>query len=478
MTKAELCSLGPQLAAFLRQFHVGFAQERTTDHLHTYCRGLLSDLPRKSVEPIALHAGTPVRTLQEFLRDHVWEAATVRDHLQEHVATLLSTLPADDLGTVGLIDETSAAKDGTKTPGVQRQYLGCLGKVDNGIVTVHLGVCRGSYQTLLDGDLFLPESWSDDRPRCRAAGIPDEVVYRPKWQIALEQVDRARSHGVVLDWLTFDEEYGKRPGFLFGLDDRHLRFVGEVPRTFACLAAHRSGRPPHADTPSRPAEDVVRGGSVFRSQPWQVLRLCRQTCEDQVWRVKAAQVWLSSADGWSTRTYWLIWASNDATGEEKFFLSNAPTDTPVVVLVRVAFRRARVEHTFRICKSELGFTHFEGRHYQGLQRHLSLCLLTLNFVAEHTHRLRGEKPGGNGRASMPGVGAGVPELAAAATGDERAAVPGGSHRLSPRAQSRGTRVETEATRGRPHPQATAPPPPSPSPPINGPFPVAEVALYC
>src|SRR5207249_9083911 len=119
-----------------------------------------------------------------------------------------------------------------KTPGVGRQYLGCLGKVDNGIVSVHLGVSRGTYQCLLDFDLYLPQDWDQDRRRCREAGIPDEVRYRPKWQIALEELDRALAHGIVFDWLTFDEEYGKRPGFIVGLDQRHLRFVGEVLRSF------------------------------------------------------------------------------------------------------------------------------------------------------------------------------------------------------------------------------------------------------
>src|SRR5205823_3965225 len=140
----------------------------------TYVRGLLSDLPRKSVEPIALQAGTPVRTLQEFLRDHLWDFPQVRTLLQEHAAAWVPSLPADDLGTVGLIDETSVVKQGTKTPGVKRQYLGCVGKVENGIVTVHLGVCRGTYRGLLDFDLYLPRDWDNNRRRCRAAGIPDE----------------------------------------------------------------------------------------------------------------------------------------------------------------------------------------------------------------------------------------------------------------------------------------------------------------
>ena len=415
MTEQQLRALGPALDKYLAPYLFCCGYTQTFAHLNTYVRGLLSDLPRKSVEPIALRGGTPVRTLQQFLKDHRWDFRRLRDGLQAHTAGRLPSLPGDDLGTVGLIDETSAAKQGSKTPGVQRQYLGCLGKVDNGIVTVHLGVTKGRFKTLIDAELYLPQSWSNDRQRCREAGIPDEVVYRPKWQIALEEIDRALANGVPLDWLTFDEEYGKRPGFVAGLDERRLRFVGEVPRNFSCLAAHRSGRRPPDDAKGRPAEEVVKASSAFLGQPWQVLRLKRQTEQDQVWRVKAARVWLSSGEGWSAGTYWLIWASNDQTGEEKFFLSNAAADTPVEVLVRVAFCRANVEHSFRVCKTELGFTHFEGRNYVALLRHQTLCMTALGFVAEHTERLRGEKPRADDGAGMPGRGRGVPALAATAT---------------------------------------------------------------
>jgi SRSO17 transposase len=433
MTEQQLADLGPALSDFLDRFLFCCGYTQTFAHLGTYVRGLLSDLPRKSVEPIALQAGTPVRTLQQFLKDHAWDFTAVRDQLQQHAAQLLPTVPGDDLGTVGLVDETSARKQGRKTPGVQRQYLGCLGKVENGIVTVHLGVCRGTYKGLLDFELYLPRDWAEDRPRCREAGIPDDLTYRPKWQIALEQLDRAKARGIALDWLTFDEEYGKRPGFVAGLDQRQQHFVGEVPRSFSCAAVPRSDRRPDAQVKGRPAEEVVRGASAFRGQPWRVLRLARQTQEDQVWRVKAARVWLSSGAGWSAGSYWLIWASNDATGEEKFFLSNAPADTEVGVLVRVAFRRAVVEHCFRVCKSELGFSHFEGRSYVALMRHLSLCLVALAFVAEHTQRLRGEKCGVDDGAGVPGAGGAVPGLAQAAAADERTGLCAGHHRLSPAA---------------------------------------------
>src|SRR3954470_1202247 len=205
MTDKELRGLGPALADYLDRYLFCCDYTQTFAHLGTYTRGLLSDLKRKTAEDIALKGGTPVRTLQQFLRDHVWGFERVRQLHQQHAAELLQQPDEPNgLGTVGLIDETSAAKKGTKTTGVQRQHLGCLGKIDNGVVTVHLGVCRGLYKTLIDAELFLPEGWSDDRSRCREAGIPDDLVYRPKWKVALEQLDRARSNGITLDWTTFD----------------------------------------------------------------------------------------------------------------------------------------------------------------------------------------------------------------------------------------------------------------------------------
>src|SRR4051812_43493534 len=190
MTEQQLRTLEQALAGYLDRYLFCCDYTQTFAHLGTYTRGLLSDLKRKTAQDIALKGGTPVRTMQEFLRDHVWDHDRVKQLHHKHTAERLAAIDSgDDLGTVALIDETSAQKKGTKTPGVKRQHLGCVGKVDNGIVTVHLGVCRGRYKCLIDGDLFLPEDWSDDRPRCQQAGIPDSVVYRPKWRIALEQID-------------------------------------------------------------------------------------------------------------------------------------------------------------------------------------------------------------------------------------------------------------------------------------------------
>lgn len=440
MTEEELDGLGAALDDFLRPYLYCCGYTQTFGHLHSYCRGLLSDLKRKSVEPIALASGCAVRTLQEFLRDHRWQRSQVRDQLQCHVGAELAGLPDDGLGNVGLIDETSALKSGDKTPGVQRQYLGCVGKIDNGIVTVHLGVCKGRYKTLIDAELFLPEDWANDRDRCQAAGIPEDREYRSKWRIALEEVDRAQANQVHLDWLTFDEGYGMAPEFVCGLDDRKLLFVGEAPKSLSCLAVNGSERRPDAKVKGRRADDVVRQSPAFLKRQGFKVKLSRQTVGTQVWEVKAAPVWQMQNKEWSKRTYWLIWARNVATGEEKYFLSNAPADAKLQTLVRVAFRRWNVEHAFRVGKSELGFTHYEGRSYAGLMRHQTLCLLMLTFVAGHTERLRGEKCGGDDGADLQCVEPAEPGVAGEAAGDHPSPAQAGHHRLPSAAEPGRTRV--------------------------------------
>jgi SRSO17 transposase len=377
MTEYQVRALGPALDRFLQPFLFCCAFTQTFEHLRTYCRGLLSDLPRKSAEPIALASGTPVRTLQEFLRDHSWKHLEMIDVAQKRTAALLPTLADDGLGTIGIVDETGQPKKGKKTPGVQRQWCGRLGKVENCIVTVHLGVARGRFTALIGGDLFLPKAWSDDRERCKEAGIPDEVIHRPKWKIALEQFDRAKANGVQMDWYTFDEGYGNTPAFMDALDDRSQRFIGEVPRTLACYAANGVD-PPEVGEASTPAEvlmvQALNGQGV-------AVRVPRESIADEVWQGVEMIVWLRKGKGWSKRPYRLVAAFNARTQEVKYFVSNAPAEVGLDILVRAAFRRAPIEHAFAIQKGELGFGHFEGRSYFGLLRHITACCLVGLFVA-------------------------------------------------------------------------------------------------
>jgi SRSO17 transposase len=428
MTEQDITALGPAFASYLRRFRGHLGQERTAQHFGTYCRGLLSDLPRKSIEPIALAAGTAVRTLQAFLVTSDWEYTSARDTLQKHLRSVLADLPSDPLGTVGVIDETSCRKWGDHTPGVQRQYLGCVGKVDNGIVTVHVGAAKGTFQALLDADLFLPQAWSQDRPRCQAAGIPDTVKHRTKWRLALDQLVRLSAHGISFDWLTFDEGYGAAVPFLKCLNAVDQRFVAEVPVNFAVRDT--------ADGPSRradarlPATDA-RSGTRHR--------VAHRTVRASFWRVATAAVCVAD------RNHTLVVAVNESTEEVKYFLTNATTATRARVLA-VAFRRWTVEHAFRLGKQEAGLLDYEGRNYTGLMRHLTLALIVLGFVATHTERLRGEKSAGDGRAGVPGAEPAVPGRVPAAPGHSRHAAYQQRHLLPPDAQRQGCQVPQEAAK--------------------------------
>jgi SRSO17 transposase len=435
MTPDQLLVLGTAFATYLRIFEDCIAYRPTAGHLHSYCRGLLSDLARKSIEPIALACGTAVRTLQEFLRDHVWDQLRMRDLLQQRLLGLPALNAADDLGSIGVIDETSVAKKGTKTPGVRRQYCGASGKIENCIVTVHLGIVRGLFKTLIDAALFLPKVWSEDRERCCEAKIPDDVVYRPKWRIALEQVAHAIANGLTFDWLTFDEYYGGKPAFLEALDAHSGRtcYIGEIPRNFRCLTRRPRGQKPKKGWKGKRADNLARYSSVWYQQNWQSVSLSRLTLDKQEWEVRAGQVYLLQRGELSERTYWLIVARNLATNEVKYFISNAPADTPLEKLLRVAFTRWNVEHAFRVAKSEIGFGHFEGRSYVALMRHLILCLIVMGFVAEHTDRLRGKKSGDHDGASVPGAEPALPDLADKSPPDNRSRIHGRGHRLSPAA---------------------------------------------
>ncbi len=425
MTEQEIAGLAPAFAGYLGRYRDCFLQKRTMAHFDTYCRGLLSDLPRKSVEPIALEAGTAVRTLQEFLVTARWDQERARNRLQQDFATALAALPDDSLGTVGVIDETSCQKWGEHTPGVQRQYLGCVGKVDNGIVTVHVGVAKGRFQALLDADLYLPQSWDEDRVRCRAAGIPDDVRYRSKWRIALDELVRLSGNGVTFDWLVFDEGYGAAVPFLRILSLIGQRFVAEVPVNF--VVRNRAAGAIQRAHERLTAADAKAGRRY---------RLTHQTVKDSVWRAVGTTVWVAG------HKHTLVVAINEATAEVKYFLTNA-TNASLATVLAVAFRRWTVEHGFRLGKQEAGLLHYEGRDYLGLMRHLILALVVLGFVATHTERLRGEKSPGYSGASMPGAQPAVHCDLSSSPRRPRDTAHQRSHPLPPATQPTGDEVSQE-----------------------------------
>jgi SRSO17 transposase len=318
MDAQQIRQLKPKLSEFLAKFDDCFPRCDTRAHLPVYVEGQLSDLPRKSVEPIALKAKVPVRTLQEFLSQHRWHEDMMRQRLQRIVAAEHAS-PR----TIGIIDETSDDKKGTKTPGVQRQYCGAVGKQDNCIVTVHLGMAVDDFHCLLDGELFLPESWSVDRERCREAGIPETMVYRPKTDIALELYDRARANGVTFAYLTFDEWYGSKPEFLGALQHREQRYVAEVHKHFVAWLApapgvthrryRRGGRGRGRKTPRLPVgrpqahflDDLLRHPAL-RDQPWRRFRVKDGEKGPLVWEVKHALIQPKDESGLPGKPHHLI----------------------------------------------------------------------------------------------------------------------------------------------------------------------------
>ena len=335
MTADQILSLGPQLADFLGEFDDCFARSEPRGHLASYVRGQLSDLKRKSVQPIADFNGTPRRTLQEFLDWSPWDRGLVRDRVQQLVLR-----DHADPQAIGIIDDSGHPKSGNKTACVQRQWCGNTGKTDNCVVSVHLSYASFDtrFRTMLDSDLFLPESWSNDRERCQEAGIPDDVVYRPKYDIALDQVRHALDNGVSFAWLTFDEWYTTASSFLAGLEALQQRYVAEVRRSF-----HGWLCDPRSETRAvyRDVETLCRYSRAMMCQPWQRIYVKDTERGPMVWEVKHAPFWLRRGEQ-VLGPYWLIQARNvlDPNRGKIFSSSNASSRTPVEIILHVAFAAA------------------------------------------------------------------------------------------------------------------------------------------
>jgi SRSO17 transposase len=331
------------------------------------------------------------------------------------VDKLLQQRVMDEHGSengIGVIDSSVHVKQGDKTPGVQRQWCGEVGKKENCVVGQHLLYThndpKNPFTCMLASDLYLPESWAEDRERCRRAGIPDEVVYRPKWRIAIDQVEQAMSNGVRFSWLTFDEEYGSVPQFWFELDRLGQRGIGEVRSNFPCWATWPHCRSRQSAHASKRVDNVCRYSPVFREKDWHRMTVKETTRGSAVWELKAARVWLVDASQEPSRPtdrqYWLIVAYNPSSKEYKYFVSNASAKATLKQMLTAAFARWHVEMWFRRAKQETGFGAFEVRTYVSLTRHWLCSRMAMFFLAEETERLRGEKsaghPGAGGRGGQ------------------------------------------------------------------------------
>ena len=414
MDAKEIAGLGSELMDFLGGFDDCFGRSEPRGHLRTYVSGQLSDLPRKSVEPIALSADVPPRTLQRFLESIEWDEVRLRDKLQHLVAR-----DHADGRAIGIIDETGHPKKGKHTAGVKRQWCGNTGKVDNCVVSVHTGYVVGDFQCLLDSDVYLPRDWADDLPRRRAAHIPDEVVFRTKPEMALDQIGRCLGNGIRVAAWTFDELYGRDGSFLSGLDALGQTYVAEVPSDFTgwvCAPrvllrptawelqqpGKRRRFPRLATTAAPPSEvrHLLHHSKVFmkQKQKWQRFHIKDGQKGPIVWEVKHADFYRKHADGLPGPTHTLIIARNALDHDEvKYFVANVAAGSDIEKLkwlLHVAFSRFPIEHTFKQAKEELGMDHFEVRGWRSIHRHLYVTQLSHLFCSRLRQALR-EK---NGRA--------------------------------------------------------------------------------
>ena len=289
------------------------------------------------------------------------------------------------------------------------------------------------------------------------------MTYRPKWQIALELYDHAIDNGIHFDWMTFDEGYGSKPDFLRGLSARDQKFVGEVPRSFTgwldpprvvTRPYHKNGRGrgrkvPRLASGSRPArrvEELLR--TRFRDQAWQRWRVKDGEKGPMIWEVKHALFTPKGEDGMPGEPMHLVVARNVLDPEEvKFFVSNAPPETPVQKLLLVGFSRWRVERCFEDQKSEIGLDQYEGRRYQGLKRHLILSCVSYLFLSRMREEFGGEKSGVDGVPGAHGDRGVDPELVAGPTPlDEVVGTNGGGDRADAEEKCVGPKSHTKATR--------------------------------
>ncbi len=405
MTTEEIAALSGKLSRFLGQFDLAFKTRLGRAHFRTYIEGQLGPLERKSVEPIADAAGVRSRNLQEFLSLLRWDEDAVRDKIHEIVVR-------NHRGAENILinDESGFAKKGTETACVQRQYCGATGKVDNCVVADYAAFASGDFHTLIDAELYLPEkTWHEQPERRRKAGIPPEVVYRPVHEIALGQIERARDHGVPIDWVTSDERYGEVPAYLAALEKWGLSYVVEAPTRMTGWTS----RPRVWETPAdagpagaglrafprlsptapkpRTIEDLAAHRRAFREQPWIPYRTKDTEKGPEVWEVRR-HAFFQHRDGLPSPELQLLVVRNVLDRTVKYFVASAPAGTPTETLLRVAFTRWRVERSFEDAKGEIGMDHFEVRRYLSVKRHLILSMVSHLFLAEQRERLRGEKP--------------------------------------------------------------------------------------
>ena len=386
-----------------------------------YLRGLLAPVQRKNGWQLAEAAGdrTP-DGMQDFLGRMRWDAEAVRDDLRAYVVEHLG-----DPDAVLVLDETGFVKKGTKSVGVQRQYSGTAGRVENCQVGVFLGYASRKGHALIDRALYLPEGWAADPGRRAGAGVPAAGAFATKPKLGLRMLERALDAGVPCAWVAGDSVYGADRALR-----RRIEARGGLGYVLAVTSGQRlGGRRVDAWAAGVPAEGWCRlsageGSKGPRLYDWAYLPYRG-----------------GAPPGWATGL--LVRRKLDEPDEPTFHLTLAPEGTDLATLVRVAGTRRTIEACFEAAKGEVGLDQYEVRSWTGWHRHVTLAMLAHAYLAA----VRKVAVGGRGGARS-GRGA----AAAHRAGGAPAALPPalGAHARS---------------RSRPRPVALAPTPPAARPPL-------------
>lgn len=390
MEVKALMKLKPNLEKFVQQFDPCIKTRQSRAHLRTYMAGQVSHLDRKSVEPMALAADVPVRTLEEFLSIHRWDEDRVATQMRQRIALKHSHPEA-----IGIIDGSGYPKKGGKTAGVSRQYCGQTGKIDNCVVAVHLGYAAGDFHCLVDSELYLPYEWIHDTPRCREAKMPEPIQFRTKLEIALDLLKRSIGDGLSLRWVLADEEFGRSSDFRQGVVALGVDYLVEVPRD---TLGWTNGFLPRASVLEnmRKRHRMTKGKKGARrvdqlwhrgGPPWECYRIKETEKGPLVWQARVSR-FFPLEDQRPGKACWLIVAYQPRSGETKYFLCSVAEAIPRETLLRVAFKRWHVERIFQDGKGEIGLGHFEARLYPAIKRHFIISQLSFLFLAEETQRLR------------------------------------------------------------------------------------------
>ncbi len=389
MNRTELDRVEASFLAFHARFAPLFGRREARGRSEQYLRALLVQRSeRRSAENLAeAVVGATPRTLQMFLSDSPWSARAVREELQAYVSERL----AEPEG-IFLIDETGFAKQGKKSVGVARQYSGTLGKVGNCQIGVFLTYASTKGHATVDAQLFLPESWTQDRARCRAAGVPEEVGFRTKPEIALELLGQAlRAGHLPARWVAADEVYGNSPVFRDGVETLGLGYVVDVACDLPVFAEEAPTQvPPYSGRGRKPvnrrlapgaapAQPVQALAAALPEHAWQEIEVAEGAQGPRRYRFARRRVW-ESRDGLPGRECWLLLRTNLEGEEPRYALSNAPPEVDLKRLAQVQTTRWRIETEFETLKGEVGLDEYEVRGWRGWHHHVTLSLLAGAFL--------------------------------------------------------------------------------------------------